>query len=355
MTQEITNLLSPYMLGNLQLKNRIVMAPMTRCRAIGNQPNELMATYYGQRAEAGLIITEGVSPSPNGLGYARIPGLYNQEQADGWKATTDAVHNKGGKIFIQLMHSGRIGHNANLPEGAHLVAPSAITAKGDMWTDTQGMQPISAPKEIAEADIKSLIEEYVNSARLAVAAGFDGVELHAANGYLPMQFLSPSTNHRSDKYGGNAENRNRFVVELAEAVAGAIGEEKTGIRLSPFNPFNDITPDEHEAAQYLTLAAALKNTGLTYVHFLTFTMKPEFIAEMKNAFGGVIMLNGGYTGERAAGDIAGGKCDLVSFGSMYVSNPDLVKRIATGAGLTPPDQSTFYTADAKGYTDYPTL
>lgn len=355
MNQELTNLLSTYKLGAIQLANRIVMAPMTRSRALGNIPNQLMADYYTQRASAGLIITEGVSPSPNGLGYSRIPGLFNEEQAAGWKLTTDVVHAKGGKIFIQLMHTGRVAHQLNLPAGAEVVAPSAIAAAGSMWTDTQGMQEQVAPKAIPTNEIADVIQEYVNSAKLAIAAGFDGVEIHGANGYLPMQFLSPGSNQRTDQYGGSHENRNRFVLELATAVADAIGKDKTGIRLSPFNKFNDITADEHEEAQYLALAEGLGKIGLVYMHFLTFTMTPEFIANMKTAFGGPLMLNGGYTAARAESDIASGKCELVSFGSSYIANPDLVARMASGAELAAPDQATFYTPDAKGYTDYPSL
>ncbi len=355
MSQIISNLLSPYQLGPLQLANRIVMAPMTRSRAIGNLPNQLMADYYAQRATAGLIITEGVSPSPNGLGYSRIPGLFNEEQMAGWKLTTEAVHAKGGKIFIQLMHTGRVAHQLNLPEGAEVVGASPIAAAGSMWTDTQGMQEQTAPKEIPTTEIASLIQEYVTSAKLAIEAGFDGVEIHSANGYLPMQFLSPGSNQRTDKYGGSHENRNRFVLELAAAIADAIGNDKTGIRLSPFNPFNDITADEQEEAQYLALAQGLHKTGLVYIHFLAFSMSPEFIASMKKAFGGTVMLNGGYTATRAESDIASGKCELVSFGSSYIANPDLVTRMEAGAELATPDQSTFYTPGEKGYIDYPAL
>ncbi len=355
MSNENAILFSPFTLGKLQLSNRVVMAPMTRSRAIGNVPNSLMAEYYAQRANAGLIITEGTSPSPNGLGYSRIPGMYSDEQIKGWKAVTDAVHAKGGKIFIQLMHTGRVSHGLNLPAGAEVVGPSAVAAAGDMWTDAQGMQPMPVPKEIPTGEIVKTIGEYVHSAKAAIEAGFDGVEIHGANGYLPMQFLSPGSNRRTDEYGGSYENRNRFVLELAAAVVAAIGAERVGIRLSPFNKFNDITPDEQEEAQYLALTEGLKKTGIAYIHMLTFAMPVAMIGNMKEAFGGTFILNGGYTAARAAGDITAGNCELVSFGNAYISNPDLVHRMETGAELVAADQSTFYTPGEKGYTDYPAL
>lgn len=348
-------LFSSYKLGHIELKNRVIMAPMTRSRAIGNTPNSLIAEYYRQRASAGLIITEGVSPSPNGLGYSRIPGMFTQQHANDWKLTTDAVHAEGGKIFMQIMHTGRVGHPANLPAGAKIVAPSAIALAGDMWTDTNGMQPHPTPEEIPTAEIPALIAEYVHSAKLAVEAGFDGVEIHAANGYLPMQFLSPSSNQRTDAYGGSLENRNRFVLELAAAIVAAIGKDKVGIRVSPFNPFNGMAADAQEAEQYRMLVNGLKEIGLVYIHFLTFAMTPELVDELHTTFGGTFILNGGYTAERAESDISSGRTELVSFGSSYIANPDLVERMQKGTELAAPDQATFYTADAKGYTDYPTM
>ena len=346
---------SPYTLGGMTLKNRIVMAPMTRSRAIGNTPNDLMAEYYAQRAGAGLIITEGTAPGPNGLGYARIPGLYSDEQVQGWKKVTDAVHAKGGKIFIQLMHAGRVAHQLNLPEGGEIISASAIAAEGQMWTDSEGMKDMPTPKEIPTEGIATLIAEYVHSAKAAIAAGFDGVELHAANGYLPMQFLSPASNQRTDEYGGSTDKRNRFVLELAAAVAEAIGKEKTGIRISPFNPFNSMGADENEAEQYTALAAGLKDTGIAYVHILTFATPAELLAAIHNAFGGTLILNGGYDAARAEADLQAGKGDLISFGSAYVANPDLAERMKLKAELAKPDTATFYTADAKGYTDYPAM
>lgn len=348
-------LFSPYTLGNIQLKNRVVMAPMTRSRAIGNVPNELMVKYYADRATAGLIITEGTAPGPDGLGYARIPGLYSKEQIAGWKAVTDAVHAKGGKIFVQLMHTGRIGHGLNLPEGGKVIGPSPIAAAGEMWTDTQGMQPMPVPHELPTENIGDLIAEYVNSAKAAIEAGFDGVEIHAANGYLPTQFLNPGANQRTDKYGGSHENRNRFVLELVDAMAAAIGKDKLGIRLSPFNKYNDTTPDENEAAQYLLLAQGLGQAGIVYMHLLTFAMPAELVDEMHKAFGGTLILNAGYTAARAEADLSAGRGELVSFGNPFIANPDLVYRMQTGAELATADQATFYTPGEHGYNDYPAL
>ncbi|MCX5883745.1 MAG: alkene reductase, partial [Deltaproteobacteria bacterium] len=227
-------------LGFLTLQNHLVMAPMTRCRTTDNIPNAIMVEYYVQRATAGLIITEGTSPSPNGLGYPRIPGIFSPAQVEGWKRITDAVHAKGAKIFVQIMHCGRIAHPLNLPAGARMLAPSAVTAAGEMYTDAEGMKPHPVPQAMTEADIMTTIAEFVQAAKNAVAAGFDGIELHSANGYLLEQFIRPNTNQRTDGYGGTIENRARFVLEVADAVLGAIGKDKVGIRLSPFGVFNDM-------------------------------------------------------------------------------------------------------------------
>jgi N-ethylmaleimide reductase len=348
-------LFSEYTLGSLHLKNRIVMAPMTRSRAIGNVPNDLMAKYYSERAGAGLIITEGTSPAPNGLGYARIPGMYSGDQIKGWKAVTDAVHAKGGKIFIQLMHTGRIAHPLNMPENSEIIAPSAIAAAGQMWTDTQGMQAQPAPKEIPTNEIQDVIAAYAQSAKAAIEAGFDGVEIHAANGYLPNQFLSPGSNKRTDSYGGSHENRNRFVLELAEGMIAAIGKEKVGIRLSPFNKFNDITPDEQEEAQYVALTKGLAKAGVVYIHLLTFAMPATLLPEMHKAYSGTFILNGGYDTVRAEKDLESGAADLVSFGRNYIGNPDLTERIQKGSALAAADEATFYTPGEKGYIDYPVM
>ena len=349
-------LLSPYPLGNLSLKNRIVMAPMTRSRAIGYLPNALMVDYYQDRADAGLIITEGTAPSPNGLGYPRIPGVYTEEQMTGWKAVTDAVHANGGLIFVQLMHTGRIAHPLNMPQGADVVGPSPIAATVTrMYTDQQAMQPLPVPKEIPTDEIGATIAEFVHSAQTAIQAGFDGVEIHGANGYLLHQFLSPAANQRTDAYGGSYENRNRFTLEVTQAVTDAIGRERVGIRLSPFNTFNDMAVDEQEKEQYTALAAGLKAIGVVYVHLISAGIPADALASIQQAFGGTLILNGGYTADKAEADLAAGKGDLVAFGSSFIANPDLVTRIESGAELNKPDPTTFYTPGAKGYTDYPRL
>ena len=359
MHNKYQRLFSPFKLGNLNLANRIVMAPMTRSRAIDNLPNDLLTEYYSQRASAGLIITEGTSPSPNGLGYARIPGLFSPEQITKWKEVTDAVHENGGKIFVQLMHTGRITHPLNLPAGAKVVAPSAVAAvNSPMYTDEQGMQPVPVPQAISLKDINDTIAEFVHSSKAAIEAGFDGVELHGANGYLLDQFLNPASNKRDDQYGGSADNRNRFVVETAQAVAEAIGKDKVGIRLSPFGVFNDLTSDDTTESQFISLASSFKEIGIVYIHIVDHSsmggpVVPQSTRDgIRNAFGGNIILSGGYDAARAESDLEAGKGELVAFGRPFISNPDLVEKFQTGAELTEPDFATFYTPGEKGYTDY---
>lgn len=252
--------------GELELSNRVVMAPMTRCRAINNIPNNLMAKYYKQRAMAGLIITEGTSPSPNGLGYARIPGIFNKEQVSGWKLVTTAVHESGGKIFVQLMHTGRMSHTHNLAFGTHIIAPSAIKATGEIWTDAAGLQAYTTPIAMTAQVIVSTQDEFVQASKNAIEAGFDGVELHCANGYLLEEYLSPATNVRTDQYGGSIENRCRFVLEVVERVASTIGKGKTGIRLSPYGAAGDMPyyPDIDNTYDYLT--KELDKLGIVYIH-----------------------------------------------------------------------------------------
>jgi len=337
------------------------MAPLTRSRATGNIPNDLMAQYYAQHASAGLIITEGTSPSPNGLGYARIPGIYSAEQIAGWKRVTAAVHPLGARIFVQLMHCGRVAHPLNLPAGARILAPSAVAAVGEMYTDAKGMQPNATPVAMTEADIKSTVEEYAQAAKNAVDAGFDGVELHGANGYLLEQFFRPTSNRRTDRYGGSIENRARFVLEVTRAVIGAIGKDKVGIRLSPFGAFNDMPAYPTTEADYTYLAGEVNAIGLVYVHLVDHSSMgappvPESIkATFRSVFKRTLILSGGYNAVRAESDLEAGRCDLVAFGRPFLANPDLVTRWKTGAALNVPDMSTFYTPGAKGYTDYPTL
>jgi len=349
------NLFEPYSLGTLRLQNRFVMAPLTRSRAIGNIPNDLMAQYYGQRSSAGLIVTEGVAPSPNGLGYARIPGAFSAAQTEGWKKVAAAAHKGGAKIFMQFMHTGRIGHSLNLPKGAEMVAPSAVAAAGQMWTDQSGMQPHPVPRALEIGEIPGVINEYVQAAKNAVAAGFDGVELHGANGYLIEQFLNPGTNKRTDGYGGSPEKRNRFAVETAAAVAKAIGPERTGIRLSPFNTFNDMAESEETPAQYEALAKQLGALKLAYIHIVAYAKVGEpLIRAIRRGFGGSIIINGGLDKAKLETAIGAGLADLGAFGTGFLANPDLPNRVKNSLALNPLRPDLFYTAEAAGYTDYPT-
>jgi N-ethylmaleimide reductase len=354
----MTTLFTPARLGPLSLPNRIVMAPMTRNRALGNVPNDLMVKYYSLRAEAGLIITEGTSPSPNGLGYPRIPGLHSDLQVAGWRRVAKAVHGAGGRIFVQLMHTGRIGHPANLPEGARVLAPSAIAAPGEIWTDAQGKQPHPVPVAISEDDIAAAINEYAESCKRAIEAGFDGVELHGANGYLIDQFLNTASNQRSDRWGGPIENRIRFAVEVARAAAAAIGAERVGMRISPHGVFNGMAPDAEMDALYLQLIEALNDIGLVYIHVVDHSsmgappVSDELKARFRSHFKGQYILSGGYDAVRANVDLDAGKGNLVAFGRPFIANPDLVERLRTDAPLKPADPDTFYTPYAKGYTEW---
>lgn len=348
-------LFSPLRLGRLELPNRVVMAPMTRSRAIGGVPNDLMREYYTQRTTAGLIVTEGIAPSPNALGYARIPGLFAAAQVEGWRAVTSSVHEGGGRILAQLMHTGRIGHPHNLPSGARVLAPSAVRAEGTMWTDRGGAQPMPEPEAMTAAELVEARAEFVTAAKNAIEAGFDGIELHGANGYLLEQFLHPHTNRRQDAHGGSVEKRARFVIEVADACGEAIGRDRVAIRLSPFNTYNDLPTHDEVEAQYTTLARGLR--GLLYVHLVA-SADPGFAkaaVAVHEAFGGPVMLNGGFDGERAEAALAEGRADLVSFGRPFIANPDLVVRLKNGATLAAPEPSTFYTPGAQGYVDYPAL
>ncbi|MCB9640960.1 MAG: alkene reductase [Myxococcales bacterium] len=357
-----TGLFSAYQLGHLSLPNRVVMAPMTRSRATADHvPTDIMAEYYASRADGGLLITEGVAPTANGVGYARIPGIWNEEQVVAWRKVTDAVHAAGGRIAIQLMHTGRVSHPLNMPEGTKILAPSATTLAGEMYTDQEGPQPYPQAHAMTEAEIEQEIEGYVQAARLSVQAGFDMVELHGANGYLLDQFLTPNTNQRTDKWGGDIQGRSRFVLEVARRSIEAIGKEHVGIRLSPFGVFNGIEPWEGLASDFVWLAEQLNDLGLAYIHMVDHAAMgapavPDTIkASFRQAFKGTLILSGGYDRPRADADIIEGKGDLVAFGRPYLSNPDLVERLRQGAELNAPDFSTFYTPGPKGYIDYPTL
>jgi N-ethylmaleimide reductase len=323
-----------------------------------------MAEYYRQRAGSGLIVTEGTSPSPNGLGYARIPGLFTLQQVDGWRQVTDAVHGAGGRIFVQLMHCGRVCHLDNMPAGAEVLAPSVVPFGGKMWTDGQGERPCSPPRAMTEEDIRKATGEYVRAAQLAMEAGFDGVELHGANGYLIDQFLNAGSNRRDDAYGGSTSQRNRFALEIAAAVTKAIGAQRTGIRLSPHGVFNEMIGFDGTTEQYGALAAGLGGLGLAYVHLVDHSAMgapqplPVTVEAIRSSFrtagGGSIILSGGYDSTRAEADLQSGAADLVAFGRPHIANPDLAQRLRYGAPLALPEPATFYTPGTTGYTDYPT-
>jgi N-ethylmaleimide reductase len=354
----MNTILAPYSNKTLQLKNHLVMAPMTRSRAIGNIPNDLMAEYYGQRTGAGLIVTEGTSPSPNGLGYARIPGIFNAGQVAGWQKVTTAVHAGGSKIFVQLMHTGRIAHVANLPEGAKVVGISAIKAAGQMHTDSLGMQDYPTPTVLTTDEVKAIIAEYVQAAKNAVEAGFDGVEVHGANGYLVEQFLNPNVNTRTDEYGGDYKARASFALQVIQQIADAIGKEKVGIRFSPFNTLGDLQEydtDEVNAA-YTYLAQELNKIGITYIHIgLSPQITQGLFSAIRNAFTETIILCNGNTPATANDTLAKGFADVLAFGRPFLANPDFAQRIEQNAPLNDVDFSTLYTPGAHGYTDYPVL
>ncbi|RXK83875.1 alkene reductase [Filimonas effusa] len=346
---------TPYQLGDITLTNRFVMAPMTRSRAINNLPNTLIQEYYSQRSTAGLIITEGTAPSPDGLGYARMPGIYSNEQIAEWRQVTDAVHRRGGKIFVQLMHTGRVSHPLNMPAGTQVLAPSAVACNTEVWTDSDGSQPLPVPHEMTPGDITATQVEFVQAARNAIAAGFDGVELHAANGYLLEQFLAPSSNQRTDDYGGSITNRARFVLEIARAVSKAIGARKTAVRLSPYGTFNDIAPYAETEEAYSYLAEELQKLDLIYLHLADQGNAPESIRRIiRQKFRNTLILAGGYDLERTEEALNSGFANLVAFGRPYIGNPDLTERYRNNWPLEKNiDTTTFYSAGAKGYTDYP--
>ena len=348
-----------YDLSGAQLANRIVMAPMTRSRAHGPgaSPTELMANYYAQRASAGLIVTEGIQPSVVGQGYPDTPGLHSDEQIAAWREVTEAVHREGGVIFAQLMHTGRIGHPSLLPDGQVPVGPSAVAAKGQAFT-LQGPKDFVTPKELTEAEIARTISDFAAAARNAVAAGFDGVELHGANGYLIHQFLAPGSNQRTDAWGGSVDGRIRFAVEVVTAVAEAIGPDRVGLRVSPGNPFNDIAEDDLQET-YGALVARLAPLGLAYLHVMEAPDQRDLTRRLRKDWPGAFALNPftgtDPTGHEALELIEDGTADLIAFGALFLANPDLPARLATGGPYNTPDRATFYGGDHRGYTDYPAL
>ncbi|PSL32342.1 alkene reductase [Dyadobacter jiangsuensis] len=354
----MSKLLSEYQKDTFELKNRLVMAPMTRSRAIGNLPNDLMVQYYAQRAGAGLVVTEGTAPAPEGLGYARIPRIFSDAQTDAWRKIADAVQGQGSRIFMQLMHTGRIAHVHNLPAGIRVIGVSDIPAAGQMWTDEEGMLDHSVPEALSTAGVEDVINEFVKAAENAVEAGFDGIELHNANGYLLEQFLNPNVNNRTDRFGGSIENRSRAVLEIARKTAAAIGKDKVGIRFSPFGTYNDLLPYDRAEVQktYEYLATELNAIGITYIHIsLTPDLDNETLQIIRRQFSGTIILCNGFTSQTAETALGEGIADLIAFGQPFLANPDLVTRIETGAALNAPDYKTFYTAGETGYIDYPSL
>jgi N-ethylmaleimide reductase len=356
----VADLFTPVTLGRLALPNRIVMAPLTRNRAgAGNVPQPMNATYYAQRATAGLIITEASPISEMGHGYPATPGIHSPEQVEGWRRVTEAVHKAGGRIVLQLWHVGRISHPSLLPNNAQPVAPSAIQPAGMAFT-LQGMQPFVTPRALATAEIPALIDDYARAAQNAKDAGFDGVEVHAANGYLLDQFLRDGSNRRTDQYGGSIPNRTRLLLEVLAAVSKVWGSERVGVRISPINPFNDMR-DSYPQALFNHVAESLNTFGLAYLHVMeagigaTEALPVFDYAELRRVYKGSYMANGGYTRDSANAAIAANRADCVAFGVPYIANPDLVERFRRGASLNEADQNTFYGGDEHGYTDYPAL
>jgi N-ethylmaleimide reductase len=347
-------LFEPIELGRLALRNRVVMAPMTRSRAAaGDMPTELMIEYYRQRAGAGLIVSEGISPSPNGTGYCRTPGIYSQQQVDAWGRILDVVHAEGGSMVAQLMHCGRVACHLNKSPGSETVAPSAIQARGEMYTDAEGMVPFDTPRALETDEISGIVDEYAAATRNAYAAGFDGVELHCTSGYLPAQFLSTGSNQRQDQYGGSAENRARFPLEVLRAIAAVDGADRVGIRICPDNPFNDLA-DEDPADTFQVFLSAASELELAYIHAIRFpTGRVDNLALAERFFPGRVIGNESYSGEEAAAAIASGELAAVSFGRAFIGNPDLVERLRNDWPLAKFDMNGLYNPGPQGYTDYP--
>lgn len=354
MSTETNSLFQPVKLGDLSIPNRFVMAPLTRCRAINHLPNDLMAKYYSQRASAGLIITECTMVTPQTSAFGNDPGIYSQEQIEGWKKTTDSVHKAGGKIFMQIWHAGRAAHPL-LNDGKEAVSASAIAIDDETQTP-EGKKPYTVPHELSKEEIANIVQDFRKAAANAIAAGFDGVEVHGANGYLIDQFLRDSANQRSDEYGGSLENRVRFLTEVLEAVTNEVGSGRVGLRLSPLNSFNSMK-DSDPVAWISYLSKHLNQFNLAYLHVMRAdffgVQQADVIPIARENYKGHLMVNMGYGGEEAATVVQNNMADSVAFGTGFLANPDLPARIKAGAELNTPDQNTFYTADSKGYTDYP--
>lgn len=354
MAHKLDPLLSSVHVGALELRNRMVMAPLTRSRAgDGDAATPMMATYYRQRSTAGLIITEASQISAQGKGYPRTPGIFTSAQVDGWKQVTDAVHQEGSRIFLQIWHVGRLSHRTVQPSGVLPVAPSAIKAEGEIFT-VDGPKTLETPRALHIDEISGVVADFRRAAENAKQAGFDGVEIHAANGYLIDQFLRDGTNVRTDAYGGSLQNRTRFLKEVVEAVIPVFGPAQTGVRLSPrFDGFS--MSDSNPRTTFGYAAELLSQYGLAYLHVLQAGKGDFSFTELKRRFGGTYIANSGYNAERAAEAIRSGEADLVSFGTPFLANPDLVERFRVGAPLNAPDPATFYQGEERGYTDYPTL
>ena len=350
------SLFSPVALGAIELANRIVMAPMTRDRAGPDDvPTALMVEYYAQRASAGLIVTEGVQPSAVGKGYWRTPGIHSVEQIEGWRAVADAVHARGGRIVMQLMHCGRVVVPANRGFAADVIAPSAIACPTPVPGPDGVPVPTATPRAITVEEIPALLEEYAQAARNAMAAGLDGVELHCASGYLINQFLNPASNQRTDAYGGSVENRIRFPIEVLRALADAIGADRVGFRISPGNPYNGMDPAD-PAATFGPFVKAADALGLAFCHVVDMGLPDlDTLALLRSNFSGPIITNNNLKAESARELLDAGKAEAVSFGRAFIANPDLVERIAAGAPLAKPDFSLLYTGEERGYTDYPAM
>jgi N-ethylmaleimide reductase len=362
MSEREQPVLTPYRLGPLDLPNRLVMAPMTRSRALdGAVANPIARDYYAQRASAGLIVSEATQITQVGQGYLRTPGVFTDAQAEGWRGVTDAVHRVGGRIFAQLWHVGRVSHTSFQPGGAAPVAPSAIAARGEAHT-LEGKQPFSTPRALETSEIASVVEQYAHAARTAKAAGFDGVELHGANGYLIDQFLRDGTNKRTDEYGGSFANRARFLLEIVDAVSAVWGADRVGVRISPLGGFNDMS-DSDPVGLFSHVVKELDAKGVVYLHviegiagpMLAPPGSPKVTPTLRKLFRRTLIANGGYTREAANEILAMNGADLVAFGVPFLANPDLVARFTRGAALNKPDFETFYAGEERGYTDYPTL
>ncbi len=350
----MNKLFTPVQIGRYLLPNRLVMAPMTRSRADeAGVPSDLVATYYAQRADAGLLITEGTFPSAMGKGYVRTPGIVTNEQVAAWKKVTSTVHAKGAKIFLQIMHCGRISHPSMLPDQAQPIAPSAIKATGQTWTN-EGLKDFVTPRELTTDEVASVINDYRLATRRAIEAGFDGVELHTASGYLPEQFLASGTNQRTDQYGGSVANRARFVLDTLKAMIAEAGSDRVGIKISPEMNFNDIF-DANPQETYTYLVDQLGDLNLAYLHVALFGTKTDYHGLLRPRFKGAYLIGGGLDQARAEAALTSNQADATVFGGAFLANPDLVERFKQGAELNVPNKDTFYSPSAEGYTDYPFL